>query len=841
MTSREAYNKIRWDQRLDAGKVRVGYQDRFAGVLELSFFDQKLSRDVPWHRIVHFRYDGRIIWDRDGLDLFAELEEDRPDVQSCYRWNGHSWSAPAVDSGLPASDITLVSLNVLFDLFDEVPATEERLPGLLELLKNQNPDLIALQEVTPKLCSLLAEDVWVRRNFCLSQPPDGPDLHPYGPLLLSRFPGRFEHLALASGKSVVKAHLNFQSAPLDLFITHLFSDRTENAAHRRQQQLDEIASYLQPGSQTLLVGDLNTRGLLEVPSLTDLWLMQPQKLGLTFDPAVNRLARQTSRKARGGRLDRIYARGPWHCRRIEVVADSGEVSDHHLLRAEFSPPLIEKPVHRSALVVIPPEDLWQPIQAIRKHHDKSYQRWMPHINLLYGFLPESHFEQAQERLQSRLRHRRPFQLRLRELHRFEHGKSVTLWLKPDTEPPDTLQQIQADCQELFPTCTEQSRRSEFGFTPHLTVASLPKDRPLPGLRPVDIRFEVDALHLISRRAKEPFKSRGSVSLQGRYLVEEPSPPATAHPAFPGLRKMLPGLLFKVGSNGLGLDLCWSDLDCLLIDHSPLQEILALLPEARLVPGRVALFSFRFDGFDIDLQYARYPSQIPLRPPEELSEHQLAQLDAQSRRAVQARLDLLAIKSQVDLEQFRPFLSSVRTWTHQRKIDQPSLGYPGGLAWTVMAARRFQSGRSLETSWTRFLTDLADWPWPQAFSKDPEALGSYAPKQSDKLPVLSPTAPFVNTAPQVTALTRESVLREVRRAQQLVYRNCFNTLFQTFTAPAKKRVVFPIKEDPRDSLGKARAEVVNLLIRLEEDQSFLRPLSLEIEGDKIVLTLVEMGS
>ena len=42
--------------------------------------------------------------------------------------------------------------------------------------------------------------------------------------------------------------------------------------------------------------------------------------------------------------------------------------------------------HTSAVVLVPPRDLWAPIQAIRATNDKSYLRWMPHVNLLYPFL-----------------------------------------------------------------------------------------------------------------------------------------------------------------------------------------------------------------------------------------------------------------------------------------------------------------------------------------------------------------------------------------------------------------------------------------------------------------------
>jgi hypothetical protein len=39
-------------------------------------------------------------------------------------------------------------------------------------------------------------------------------------------------------------------------------------------------------------------------------------------------------------------------------------------------------VFTSAVVIIPPEELWIPIQKIRKKYDRQINRWMPHITLL---------------------------------------------------------------------------------------------------------------------------------------------------------------------------------------------------------------------------------------------------------------------------------------------------------------------------------------------------------------------------------------------------------------------------------------------------------------------------
>ncbi len=55
--------------------------------------------------------------------------------------------------------------------------------------------------------------------------------------------------------------------------------------------------------------------------------------------------------------------------------------------------------HKTAAVIIPPESVWGPIQAIRQNHDSKVGRWMPHITLvytiiLYCYSPTNSFEEA---------------------------------------------------------------------------------------------------------------------------------------------------------------------------------------------------------------------------------------------------------------------------------------------------------------------------------------------------------------------------------------------------------------------------------------------------------------
>ena len=37
--------------------------------------------------------------------------------------------------------------------------------------------------------------------------------------------------------------------------------------------------------------------------------------------------------------------------------------------------------YTAAVIIQPPEDLWEPIQYMRRQYDKAYVRWMPHVSL----------------------------------------------------------------------------------------------------------------------------------------------------------------------------------------------------------------------------------------------------------------------------------------------------------------------------------------------------------------------------------------------------------------------------------------------------------------------------
>ncbi|MDW8223411.1 MAG: 2'-5' RNA ligase family protein [Gemmatales bacterium] len=163
--------------------------------------------------------------------------------------------------------------------------------------------------------------------------------------------------------------------------------------------------------------------------------------------------------------------------------------------------------HRSALVIIPPESIWPPIQALRQRYDRQYQRWMPHINVLYPFVAEEHFPQAAEVVGQAL-HRVPrFVLRLERFRWFVHSSgTATVWLEP--WPSEAVRGLHAVLLEAFPQCDDVTRFPQ-GYTPHLSVgqtSALGVEQFVARLQAhwSALEFPVSQVALIARPEEGPF-------------------------------------------------------------------------------------------------------------------------------------------------------------------------------------------------------------------------------------------------------------------------------------------------------------------------------------------------
>lgn len=172
-------------------------------------------------------------------------------------------------------------------------------------------------------------------------------------------------------------------------------------------------------------------------------------------------------------------------------------------------------------MVIPPREVWEPIQAIRRQHDRHIERWMPHINLLYPFCPRDAFEEVIPGLAAACRQITAFEVTLTTFRYFTHGaKRATVWLDP--EPRESLVHLQRTLQYAFPDYHEQSRFGG-GFTPHLSVGQVASRRALQALLVTlqtnwePVKFHLKAVALIRRTADGPFQIECEIPLTSDAL------------------------------------------------------------------------------------------------------------------------------------------------------------------------------------------------------------------------------------------------------------------------------------------------------------------------------------
>ena len=210
-------------------------------------------------------------------------------------------------------------------------------------------------------------------------------------------------------------------------------------------------------------------------------------------------------------------------------------------------------------MLIPPPSSWGDVQAVRASRDKSYLRWMPHVNLLYPFVEDDeageNFARAARVAREALASHAPFPCALsRRARFFEHRGSVTAWRAPedvDAEADDDddaeaasaapvssarVAALQAALESAFPFADDLGAIGGDGFVPHLSVgqwrAVADADAffaeaffpTTDGEFPKPDAFHADAVYLISRPSDvAPFRIRARVPLGGGEPTLLPAP------------------------------------------------------------------------------------------------------------------------------------------------------------------------------------------------------------------------------------------------------------------------------------------------------------------------------
>lgn len=123
----------------------------------------------------------------------------------------------------------------------------------------------------------------------------------------------------------------------------------------------------------------------------------------------------------------------------------------------------------TALCLIPPRHLWDHIDTLRSLYDKGYQKWPPHINLVYPFVQPESLEEAVSLVQAALDlshvETNPLSIGLTEAGVFAQRRSNTLYLCA-SNGSDTSNKLTSIAKLARAAI---GRPLDTAFNPHMTI------------------------------------------------------------------------------------------------------------------------------------------------------------------------------------------------------------------------------------------------------------------------------------------------------------------------------------------------------------------------------------
>ena len=121
--------------------------------------------------------------------------------------------------------------------------------------------------------------------------------------------------------------------------------------------------------------------------------------------------------------------------------------------------------HDTALCIVPPRHIWASVDRLRALYDKGYEKWPPHINVLYPFVGSEDLPEAAESILTHLRAQgqAPFHVSLDAADAFPHRHDNTIFIK------DSDENRSSQLQSLRSTILESLGLPQSSYEPHMTV------------------------------------------------------------------------------------------------------------------------------------------------------------------------------------------------------------------------------------------------------------------------------------------------------------------------------------------------------------------------------------
>jgi poly(A) polymerase Pap1/2'-5' RNA ligase/endonuclease/exonuclease/phosphatase family metal-dependent hydrolase len=943
----EMHDRILWDPKLNPLAFYIGYEDR---MIKDAFGEKLLidwaSNDIPWNRVQYIRCADTIVWDRaKRIDLFEAKQLpseafviEMQSIQPTILINGikvvpkPTYVVTAQDRKVISStedclveSLKLASFNLLTDKYhSELIQSETRQIAIVQHLLELDADIILLQEVDAPMLEKLLQANW-------KQPIYSSDIkrktgNYYQELvILSKYPFSWMEFQYSTHKKFPIASWQINGQAFHLANVHLSSNRAADALVIRQEQLNVLLNYFKRLEGTILIGgDFNSRGkkgldLLEEQDFTDCWSkINPTDKGYTFEPSKNPLAMQSTLTGLPARFDRFYIRSKnttWEIEEAYIFANQvlkTEAvifpSDHYGLAISIAPKkVIEDPVlstnpwssifatYHSAIVIIPDENTCQKIQNIRQQFDRKHKRWMPHITLLYGFLPDRYFEQAANELSTLLKNFPSFDLELKQYKFFAQKSETSAWLEPlEIEKKGSLKKLQKLLQDLF-MMKSRGDQSKKDFTPHLSIGQFRSEvQALEALPPWEATgFKVGKIALISRCSQDAFNVRYTIDLESGTIKKinkskvieqnliaflktkqaiisfsEQEIRSTILEVIQSTCNSLLGQEYQLkllGSSRLGTNSTTSDLDILATIPKELDSLFFLeavqtqlegwYESARLIrDAQVPILKLQMDGISVDLLCVEYPTAFISM--DTLSEKNRRYFSPQNWQAVTGILEAESIleytQKRVSLDTFQWFVKAIKIWASSRAIKGNAFGFLGTYSWTILAAWVLDQIPTEDNSedasvlMTHFFSILSQYDWAVPIAIIEEHNYNVREKQ-DRMPILTSIRPYYNSARNITRSTAIIIQREFQRGHFILKqikrgKNSWTDLYDEVIPSATPDLSLVIQANNtlelQEACGWIEGHIVSLIIALEQIEGLVvRPYpSITIEDKTAFISL-----
>lgn len=240
--------------------------------------------------------------------------------------------------------LRVATFNVWFDRFEQ----QRRCSAVLAILRDEAPDIIALEEVTPSFLTALLAESWVRAHYATSRVKLLESVR-YEVVMLSRLPvARFTAHTLTSDMDRKLHALTIPTTRGSLLVAGIHMESMKDRTPTRLTQIDECIPILSRADCALWLGDFNAAPSSEEDTricgaFRDLWHELNDAPGYTRDTTQNAMLAKV-KDDRHQRIDRVFLRGEgYQPTRIRMLGTAplpgtdGQVfpSDHFGLIAEL--------------------------------------------------------------------------------------------------------------------------------------------------------------------------------------------------------------------------------------------------------------------------------------------------------------------------------------------------------------------------------------------------------------------------------------------------------------------------------------------------------------------------